>query len=451
MIADPESDAAAEAVQPASAPHPEQAAGDPLCNADASVVAGLKLLVDDGQRPVVIFADDGAFVYVNRAFQALAEACADSPGGPAARSLGDVGVDLVPDAAIAAAQLDGEWSGVVFVAPSRGRDMILQLQVRRLLPAGDRRQTFGAVFRDATEEYSRDRELQNRNADLEAANAKIQGAQEQLIQTEKLASIGQLAAGVAHEINNPMGYVHSNLETLVTYTQHLLALIEAYDVALTRSASEEDIAEIREMRRRFDIDFVRTDLPQLLTESREGAERVRKIIQDLKDFSRSDASDGWALADVHRGLDSTLNIVWNELKYKARVVKNYAELPPIRCIPSELNQVFLNVLVNAGQAIEQNGIVTLTTSREDDFVCIAIDDDGAGIAEDLLPKIFDPFFTTKPVGKGTGLGLSISYGIIKKHGGRIEVSSVVGAGTTFRILLPLSQPFAAPASSRPLF
>ena len=427
-----------------SAPH-----AGPHCNSDESMVAGLKLLVDDGPQPALIFDESGRFDYFNHAFRALVDVCTGESSRAPPDTLGELNVDLVPAAAIATARADGQWAGVVFVTPPKGTELVLQLQLRSLSLPGTSAHKFGAIFRDATEEYSRDRELLSRNAELETANAKIRGAQEQLIQTEKLASIGQLAAGVAHEINNPMGYVHSNLETLVTYSQHLLALIEAYDAAVARSSSEEDLAEIREMRRRFDIDFVRTDLPQLLTESREGAERVRKIIQDLKDFSRSDASDGWAFADVHRGLDSTLNIVWNELKYKTRVVKDYAELPPIRCIPSELNQVFLNVLVNAGQAIEQSGVITISTSLEGESICVAIHDDGTGIPEELLPKIFDPFFTTKPVGKGTGLGLSISYGIIKKHGGRIEVRSPSGKGTTFRILLPLTQSAPTTGVTRP--
>jgi len=292
---------------------------------------------------------------------------------------------------------------------------------------------FGATFRDVSAQRAQDDELRRRNAELEAVQAQMRASQEQLIHTEKLASIGQLAAGIAHEINNPMGYVQSNLETLVTYTQHLLALIEGYE-RLTPAPPNE---AIQDMRRRFDIDFVRTDLPQLLTESREGAERVRQIVKDLKDFSRSDASEAWKLADLHRGLDSTVNIVWNELKYKAKLVKQFGNLPYVRCVPSELNQVFLNLLVNAGHAIEQNGTITLRTHVVDGFAAIEIQDDGSGIAPEQLEKIFQPFYTTKPAGKGTGLGLSISQGIVHKHGGRIEVESALGAGTTFRVLLPL--------------
>jgi len=407
-------------------------------NEDAEVLDGLKLLVDSSQQPTVVIDGDGTFHYSNRAFGWLSRTCARSDArDPAVRALADLAPELLPAAAISVAANKGEWAGEVFVGREGRLPLVLQVQILRLKPAGHPQPRFGVIFCDASEEYARGRELQSRNAELEAANSKIRGAQEQLVQTEKLASIGQLAAGVAHEINNPMGYVHSNLETLVTYSQHLLSLIEAYGHVLEKSGDANGMEEIREMERRFDIEFVREDLPQLLTESREGAERVRKIIQDLKDFSRSDAPTSWTMADIHRGLDSTLNIVWNELKYKARLVKSYGELPQIRCVPSELNQVFLNVLVNAGQALEQDGIITVSTAVEDDCVVVAIGDNGCGIPEDVIARIFDPFFTTKPVGKGTGLGLSISYGIIKKHGGRIEVSSTVGQGTLFRILIPI--------------
>ncbi len=397
-------------------------------------------LSDAAQQPTLIFDAAGRFCYSNRSFRALSRLCPRDESITEADKLAHLRTELIPTGAIALASTKGEWSGEIFVALNHRRPLVLQLQLLRLGAADAFDCRFGAIFRDASEEYARGCELQNRNVELEAANAKYRSAHEQLIQTEKLASIGQLAAGVAHEINNPIGYVHSNLATLVTYTSHLLALIEAYEDAVVQPSPNSKLAEINEMRRRFDIEFVRTDLPQLLTESQEGVERVRKIVQDLKDFSRSDATDEWIMADLHRGLDSTLNIVWNELKYKARVVKTYGDLPRIECIPSELNQVFLNVLVNAGQAIEQNGVITVTTSLEGAEVCVAIGDDGAGIAENNLPRIFDPFFTTKGVGSGTGLGLSISYGIVKKHGGRIEVSSTPGQGTLFKIYIPVRQP-----------
>jgi two-component system NtrC family sensor kinase len=421
---------------------PDQSPTQPVTTAPsyARFEEDMRQITDAAHQPTLIFDASGKFCYFNRSFNALARACARDVSVRQAACLAHLHPDLIPAAAIALASARGEWSGEIFIAPPTGRPIVLQLQLMRLGDDAAFDSRFGAIFRDASEEYARGCELQNRNVELEAANAKYRSAHEQLIQTEKLASIGQLAAGVAHEINNPIGYVHSNLATLVSYTNHLLALIEAYEEAVTRPSSNPMLAEINEMRRRFDIEFVRTDLPQLLSESQEGVERVRKIVQDLKDFSRSDASDEWILADLHKGLDSTLNIVWNELKYKARVVKTYGELPRVQCIPSELNQVFLNILVNAGQAIEQNGVITVTTSLEGSEACVAIGDDGAGIADEVLPRIFDPFFTTKTVGAGTGLGLSISYGIVKKHGGRFEVSSTPGQGTLFKIYIPVQRP-----------
>jgi signal transduction histidine kinase len=286
----------------------------------------------------------------------------------------------------------------------------------------------------------RTRELHARNSELEIAYAKLKNAQEQAVQSEKLASIGELAAGVAHEINNPIGYVNSNLGTLQGYVSQLLSAVAAYAGTAARVHDAATAAEVEEIRRRFDIDFLAQDVPQLIAESREGIDRVCKIVRDLKDFSRRDRGEAWVRVDVHQGLESTLNIVSNQLKYKAQIVKTFSELPLIECLPSELNQVFLNILMNAGQAIKDRGMITVSTGHSGDKIWIAIGDDGEGIPADVLPRIFDPFFTTKPVGSGTGLGLSISYGIVAKHHGNIEVTSVPGQGTLLRIELPIEQP-----------
>ncbi|MCL4756876.1 MAG: PAS domain S-box protein [Rhodocyclaceae bacterium] len=275
--------------------------------------------------------------------------------------------------------------------------------------------------------------VEQRTAQLEAAN-------EQLLQSEKLASIGQLAAGVAHEINNPIGYVHSNIGTLEKYLTDLFEMLAAYEQALQPSGPAAPEGELKALRSRLDLDFLKEDIPMLMSECKEGITRVRKIIQDLKDFSRVDASQEWQWADLHKGIDSTLNIVNNEIKYKADVVKEYGEIPEIECLPSQLNQVFMNLLVNAAHAIgEQRGTITIRTVYEDRQVGIEVEDTGSGIPEGLRQKIFDPFFTTKPVGKGTGLGLSLAYGIIQTHGGKIEVESEVGKGTIFRLVLPVSR------------
>jgi signal transduction histidine kinase len=186
----------------------------------------------------------------------------------------------------------------------------------------------------------------------------------------------------------------------------------------------------------LDLDYVRNDIMMLVEESLEGAVRVRQIVRDLRDFSRP-SGDEWAMADLHAGLESTLNVVHNEIKYKATVVREYGELPPIECNVAQLNQVFMNLLVNAAQAMREQGTITIRTSCQGDSACIAVTDTGAGIPEEILGRIFDPFFTTKPQGQGTGLGLSISHGIVEHHRGRIDVQSQPGQGSTFTVVLPL--------------
>lgn len=297
--------------------------------------------------------------------------------------------------------------------------------------------------RDVSREWERERILQNSNIEIEHAYLRLKQTQAQLLQAEKMASIGQLAAGVAHEINNPIGYVHSNLGTLQIYVRGLMRLVDAYDHLANELSRDnvEAVAAIHTVAEEIDYAFMREDLPQLLMESREGIERVKQIVLDLRDFSHGGQGepDEWTIADLHRGLETTLNIVWNDLKYKAEVIKDFGALPLISCLPSQLNQVFLNLLVNAGQAIEARGVITITTSCTDDEVCVAISDSGAGIAPDHLKRIFEPFFTTKSVGQGTGLGLALSYGIVEQHHGRIVVESELGKGSCFRVYLPIHQ------------
>ncbi|MEN6585544.1 MAG: ATP-binding protein [Sulfuricella sp.] len=276
-------------------------------------------------------------------------------------------------------------------------------------------------------------------AELQAANHKLAEAQDQLLQAEKMASIGQLAAGVAHEINNPVGYVASNLSALERNLNDLLSVLDAGErLADSMTGESPELLALRALKEKVNLAYLREDLHDILAESKEGLDRVKKIVLDLKTFSHVDEAE-WTVADLHAGLESTLNIVWNELKYKAEVVKEYGQLPEIECLPAQLNQVFMNLLVNAAQAIESHGTITLRTGQEGNRVWVAVSDTGKGIAPENVGRVFDPFFTTKPVGKGTGLGLSLSYGIVKKHHGQIEVESVLGQGTTFRVWLPVKQ------------
>ncbi|WP_223570235.1 ATP-binding protein [Pseudomonas sp. BF-R-26] len=266
----------------------------------------------------------------------------------------------------------------------------------------------------------------------------------QLVQSEKLASLGQLAAGVAHEINNPIGFISSNLGTLDGYFKQLQDMLDAYREAENAIGSSEVIDRLGQLRERVELDFLREDIPLLIKESKEGIGRVGQIVKDLKDFSRVDSNQEWQWANLQQGIESTLNIVANELKYKADVVKEFQKLPDIECLPSQINQVIMNLIVNASQAIgPERGTITLRTGLEGETVSIEIVDTGIGIEPDNLQKIFDPFYTTKPVGQGTGLGLSLSYGIVKKHRGDISVRSEVGVGSTFRVELPVRQSKAA--------
>ena len=279
-------------------------------------------------------------------------------------------------------------------------------------------------------------DLKHRFEELKQANLKLEEAQNQLLQSEKMASIGQLAAGVAHEINNPIGYVNSNLGTLERHVKDILSILSAYEEASRNGRAFDQVEALKE---KLELDYLKEDIVALLQESEEGIGRVKKIVQDLKDFSHVDEAE-WQHVDLHKGLESTLNIVHNEIKYKANVVREYGNLPEVECLPSQLNQVFMNLLVNAAHAIENTGVISVRTGTRGDVVWVEIEDTGHGIPKENMTRIFDPFFTTKPVGKGTGLGLSLSYSIVQKHQGKIEVESEVGKGTIFRVTLPVMQP-----------
>ncbi|MDH3213259.1 MAG: ATP-binding protein [Myxococcales bacterium] len=278
--------------------------------------------------------------------------------------------------------------------------------------------------------------------------SEISQLRNQVLQTEKMASIGQLAAGVAHEINNPMGFIHANLFQMAEYLADLRRVwrdLEALQKAIARGSAQ-DVSRAAEglaaLADEVDVPFLLTDLETAIRESQEGSERIRHIVQDLRDFSHHETGER-VLANVNQCLDSTANIVWPMMKHLAVLEKDYGDVPSIYCLPMQLKQVFMNLLVNAFQAIEESvgqsgetGRIRLQSGVRDGGIRISVSDTGVGIAPENLDRIFDPFFTTKKVGSGTGLGLSTSYSIVRRHGGTLTVESGVGQGTTFHVFLP---------------
>jgi signal transduction histidine kinase len=284
-------------------------------------------------------------------------------------------------------------------------------------------------------------ELLQSYQDMKSAKQSEFEMSQRLTQSEKLAALGQLAAGVAHEINNPIGYVNSNLGTLRQYFTICEKIIASYENLLSSSnvplTEEKDGPE--QLKKKLNYAFVKEDVYATLSESQEGVLRVKNIVDDLKNFSRSDNTNQFVRCDLHKAIQSTLNIVNNEVKYRADVELQFGDIPEVECLPSQLNQVFLNLIVNAAQAQPQGqrGKIIISTGVLQNKVWIEVSDNGAGIAKEHLNKIFEPFFTTKELGSGTGLGLSVSYGIIQRHDGSLTVSSEVGVGTTFRIEIPI--------------
>ncbi|MBW0281588.1 GHKL domain-containing protein [Shewanella sp. DNRA4] len=283
-------------------------------------------------------------------------------------------------------------------------------------------------------------QLEQEHTALSLLNKKLEAAQNQLLQSEKMAAIGQLAAGVAHEINNPIGFVNSNLQSLQDYNDKLLKLLSFYQKLVHKIGSPPYFALEQDMLKRHQFEFICSDLPDLINESIEGLDRVAVIVKSLKSFSHVDSSE-WQYANVIEGIENTLKIAANQIKYKAVVLRNFQDnLPELYCQPMQLNQVFLNLLVNAAQAIEERGEISIDVSATESEFMIVIRDTGSGIAAQDIRKIFEPFYTTKPVGTGTGLGLSLSYSIVQKHKGEIKVTSTLGVGTSFTVILPILTP-----------
>lgn len=279
---------------------------------------------------------------------------------------------------------------------------------------------------------------------LETAFDQLKSTQAQLVQSSKMATVGILAGGVAHEINNPVGFISSNMETLQNYLEvykKVLRMVDNLKEQITAGDMDKArlmLGALKKCEEEFQLTFIQHDIDELLGQTSQGIDRIKKIVLDLRVFSRADQEEAMSPTKVEQIIDDILGIVQNEIKYKADLSKEYADTPPVKCYAQRLGQVFLNLLVNAAHAMEGRGKITLKTYVQNQCVCVDVTDTGSGIPPENLKKIFDPFFTTKPVGQGTGLGLSICYEIVKNHGGNIKVISKVGEGTTFTVLLPLS-------------
>lgn len=275
--------------------------------------------------------------------------------------------------------------------------------------------------------------LELQNIELGNRKAELERLQAQLVHSEKMASLGQLAAGIAHELNNPAGFIYGNMDMLRDYLSEIEKILDAYDrVMLPADAA----LLVNSLKTKVNYEKLKGDLNSIVSDCLEGAERIRDVVQNLRLFSRLDEAE-IKQVNVHEGIDSTIRLL---SRYYSggmiKILREYGELPSISCYAGQLNQVWMNLLVNAAQAVGEEGEVTIATRLDGDWVVVMISDTGAGIPEDQLHKLFEPFFTTKPVGEGTGLGLSISYGIIERHGGTIVVKSKVGTGTTFTVRIP---------------
>jgi signal transduction histidine kinase len=322
---------------------------------------------------------------------------------------------------------------------SEGDVDLLSAVANHVSLAVDRAESFQTI-----EELSRDLEAKVRlrteqlgvaNEELTNAYRDLQATQMQLIQREKMASVGQLVAGVAHELNNPIGFVFSNVSTLEDFVRRLRTMLDAYRVAALPASEQTRLAtQWADLK----VDYALRYLDSMIQGIREGAERARKIVRDLRVFARGQ-DDLWLPVDLHEDIESSLTLINHLVKDRVTIRRNYGDLPPVECIRSQIDQVFLNLLANAAQAIAADGVITIETRCESDFAVVSITDTGSGIPVDLMGRIFDPFFTTKPVGEGTGLGLSISYEIAKKHGGEIGAANAPEGGAVFTLRLPLAR------------
>jgi len=308
---------------------------------------------------------------------------------------------------------------------------------------------YATLVRDVTESIKNKMQVHRMNVELIDSLYNLRKTQPKLVQQEKLASIGQLAAGIAHELNNPIGFISSNFTSLRAYIGVIKNYIRLFENSISEihtchgQKTAELLRELSSFREEKKLDYIYKDIEELANESMEGIQRITEIVRSLRNFSRIDNESVIEQYDLNDALESTLTVAKNEIKYIADVEKELSEIPLVECIGGEINQVLLNIIVNSAQAIKsqnrkEKGLITIRTYKKDEHVFCEISDNGPGIPKNIIGKIFDPFFTTKETGKGTGLGLNISYDIIvHKHRGDLFVESAEGKGTTFTVKLPL--------------
>jgi len=321
-----------------------------------------------------------------------------------------------------------------------GKEVLVNVSLTPVLGEDNRVKTLLCLIQDNTEKAKAEEELKKAYEELKRAHQELQNAQLQLIQSEKLASLGQLVAGVAHEINNPVNFISSGLIPLRRNIEDLIRLVHKYSELSPRKSEplEDFLQEVEALKEEIGYQDAIQGIYEMLESIREGAQRTARIIKDLRSFSRPDEAELKAV-NLHEGLEGTLNLLAPQYKNRIEVIREYGDIPLVECYAGQINQVFMNLLANASQAIKNTGQIRIKTWCTEDQVKISVKDTGEGIPREILSKIFDPFFTTKQVGEGTGLGLSISYGIIQKHQGKIEVRSEVGLGSEFIITLPVKQ------------
>jgi two-component system NtrC family sensor kinase len=373
---------------------------------------------------------DEACAFLKAHTIALALLDINMPGRSGVQLLQEI-KEISPDTVILMVSAVDDFETALFCMQSGAEDYIIKpfnidqivLRVRNAL---EKRRLF---LENRAYQQDLETKVQQQAEEIRAAHALA-------LQQERLAAVGHLAAGVAHEINNPIGYISSNLRSLNKYLGKIKSLIDAQELVLNDLAPEEVRTDLSALRRKLKFDFILEDASAVIKESLEGTERMQNIVQNLKSFSRIDDSEQ-KMADLNGIVESAVTITWNELKYKAALHRDLGQMPPTRCFPQQLSQVFVNLLVNAAQAIDAQGEIRIKTWREGPNLFASVADSGCGIAEENLARIFEPFFTTKEPGVGTGLGMSIAKEILQKHQGEIRVASTVGRGTTFTVRVPL--------------